>query len=116
MIKIFDNFQNIPLLRIRIYVLHFLQVAVTITNEKSISTVLSSIGRTLLKTDITWGKIVSLYCVAGGLAIDCVQQGHPEYLYGIVETMGFVIERDAATWIAQQGGWVSFVYTYQYPT
>ena len=82
----------------------------TITNEKSISTVLSSIGRTLLKTDITWGKIVSLYCVAGGLAIDCVQQGHPEYLYGIVETMGFVIERDAATWIAQQGGWVSFVY------
>ena len=82
------------------------QVAVTITNEKSISTVLSSIGRNLLKTDVTWGKIASLYCVAGGLAIDCVQQGHPEYLYGIVETMGFVIERDAATWIAQQGGWV----------
>ena len=79
----------------------------TITNEKSVSTVLSSIGRNLLKTDVTWGKIVSLYCVAGGLAIDCVQQGHPEYLYGIVETMGFVIERDAATWIAQQGGWVS---------
>ena len=60
----------------------------------------------MLKTDVTWGKIASLYCVAGGLAIDCVQQGHPEYLYGIVETMGFVIERDAATWIAQQGGWV----------
>ena len=76
------------------------------TNEKSVSTVLSSIGRNLLKTDVTWGKIASLYCVAGGLAIDCVQQGHPEYLYGIVETMGFVIERDAATWIAQQGGWV----------
>ena len=60
----------------------------------------------MLKTDVTWGKIASLYCVAGGLAIDCVHQGHPEYLYGIVETMGFVIERDAATWIAQQGGWV----------
>ena len=86
----------------------FFKVAVTITNEKSVSTVLSSIGRNLLKTDVTWGKIVSLYCVAGGLAIDCVQQGHPEYLYGIVETMGFVIERDAATWIAQQGGWVSW--------
>ena len=87
-------------------ILHIIQVAVTITNEKSVSTVLSSIGRNLLKTDVTWGKIASLYCVAGGLAIDCVQQGHPEYLYGIVETMGFVIERDAATWIAQQGGWV----------
>ena len=84
------------------------QVAVTIANEKSVSTVLNSIGRHLLKTDnVTWGKIASLFCVAGGLAIDCVQQGHPEYLYGIIETMGFVIERDAATWIAQQGGWVS---------
>ena len=82
------------------------QVAVTVINEKSVSTVLNSIGRNLLKTDVTWGKIASLYCVAGGLAIECVQQGHPEYLYGLVETMGFVIERDAATWIAQQGGWV----------
>ena len=88
--------------------MHFFQVSVTITNEKSVSTVLSSVARNLLKTDVTWGKIASLYCVAGGLAIDCVQQGHPEYLYGIVETMGLVIERDAATWIAQQGGWVRF--------
>ena len=69
---------------------------------------LSSVARNLLKTDVTWGKIASLYCVAGGLAIDCVQTGHPEYLYGIIETMGLVIERDAATWIAQQGGWVRF--------
>ncbi len=82
------------------------QVAVTITNEKSVSSVLSSISRHLLKADITWAKIVSLYCVAGGLAVDSVQQGHPEYLFGIVETMGLVIERDAANWIAQQGGWV----------
>ena len=94
-----------PIFQISIFVL---QVAVTIANEKSVSTVLNSIGRHLLKTDhVTWGKIASLFCVAGGLAIDCVQQGHPEYLYGIIETMGFVIERDAATWIAQQGGWVS---------
>ena len=89
------------------------QVAVTIANEKSVSTVLNSIGRHLLKTDhVTWGKIASLFCVAGGLAIDCVQQGHPEYLYGIIETMGFVIERDAATWIAQQGGWVKKIKVY----
>ena len=82
-------------------------MAVTITNEKSIRGVLSSIAQELLKTDITWGKIVSLYCVAGGLAVDCVHQGHPEYLFGLIEAMGLVVERDAATWIAQQGGWVS---------
>ena len=78
----------------------------TITNEKSIRGVLSSIAQELLKTDITWGKIISLYCVAGGLAVDCVHHGHPEYLFGLIEAMGLVVERDAAAWIAQQGGWV----------
>ena len=43
------------------------QVAVTITSEKSVRNVLSSIARELFKADISWGKIVSLYCTAGGL-------------------------------------------------
>ena len=82
----------------------------TITNEKSIRGVLSSIAQELLKTDITWGKIISLYCVAGGLAVDCVHHGHPEYLFGLIEAMGLVVERDAAAWIAQQGGWVRILF------
>lgn len=85
------------------------QVAVTITNEKSVRGVLSSIAQELLKTDITWGKIISLYCVAGGLAVDCVHHGHPEYLFGLIEAMGLVVERDAAAWIAQQGGWTGLL-------
>ena len=80
----------------------------TITSEKSVRNVLSSIARELFKADISWCKIVSLYCTAGGLAVDCVRQGHPEYLYGLVEAAGLVIERDVANWIANQGGWVSF--------
>ena len=44
------------------------------TNEKSVSCVLSSVARNLLKNDVTWGKVVSLFCVAGGLAVDCVRQ------------------------------------------
>ncbi len=82
------------------------QVAVTITSEKSVRNVLSSVAGELFKSDISWGKVVSLYCVAGGLGVDCVRQGHPEYLFGLVETMGLVVERDVATWMAQQGGWV----------
>ena len=35
------------------------------------------------------------------------RQGHPEYLFGLVETMGMVIERDVAAWMTQQGGWVT---------
>ena len=30
-----------------------------------------------------------------------------EYLYGLVEALGLVVERDVASWIANQGGWVS---------
>jgi hypothetical protein len=47
---------------------------VTMTNEKSVSCILSSVARNLLKVDVTWAKISSLYCVAGGLAVDCVRQ------------------------------------------
>ena len=41
-------------------------------------------------------------------------QGHPEYLYGLVEAAGLVIERDVATWIANQGGWVWTEYSIEY--
>ena len=41
-------------------------------------------------------------------------QGHPEYLYGLVEAAGLVIERDVATWIANQGGWVWTEYSIKY--
>ena len=33
-----------------------------------------------------------------------------EYLYGLVEALGLVIERDVANWIANQGGWVSVIF------
>ena len=32
-----------------------------------------------------------------------------EYLYGLVEAAGLVIERDVANWIANQGGWVRMI-------
>ena len=44
--------------------------------------------------------------------MDCVRQGHPEYLYGLVEAAGLVIERDVANWIANQGGWVSYIFLF----
>ncbi len=49
----------------------------TITSEKSVRNVLSSVARELFKSEVSWGRVASLYCVAGGLAVDCVRQGHP---------------------------------------
>lgn len=66
-----------------------------------------AIGREILRPgDITWGRIVSVYAVAGGLALDCVYQGKPDYLNAIVEAMTDLLEEDAAEWIATNGGWV----------
>jgi len=39
------------------------QVAVTITNEKSVSCVLSSVARNLLKADITWCQCYKAFYV-----------------------------------------------------
>ena len=35
---------------------------------------------------------------------------YSEYLYGLVEAAGLVIERDVANWIANQGGWVGYLF------
>jgi hypothetical protein len=61
----------------------------------------------LFKADVTWGKVVSLFAVAGGLAVDCVRQGHHEYLQALLEAMGEVLEEELAAWIVGNGGWTA---------
>uniref|UniRef100_A0A182K049 Bcl-2 Bcl-2 homology region 1-3 domain-containing protein n=1 Tax=Anopheles christyi TaxID=43041 RepID=A0A182K049_9DIPT len=67
---------------------------------------LSAIARDLFKVDITWGKVVSLFAIAGGLSVDCVRQGHPDYLPKLVEGVADVIEDELVTWISENGGWI----------
>lgn len=81
-----------------------------LVSAKAAATLLSAIGHDLFKADITWGKVVSIYAVAGGLAVDCVCQGHPEYLHGLMEGMVEVLEDSLADWIAMNGGWVNRIF------
>ncbi|XP_068083855.1 bcl-2-related ovarian killer protein isoform X2 [Anabrus simplex] len=76
-----------------------------LVEEKAPGCVLSAVARELFKADITWGKVVSLFAVAGGLAVDCVRQGHPDYLQSLPEAMGELIEDELAPWIVSNGGW-----------
>lgn len=69
--------------------------------------IISAIARYLFKSDITWSKIISLYALTGGIAVDCVRQGHPEYLPKLVEGLGEVIEDELVPWINDNGGWVN---------
>lgn len=81
-----------------------------LVSDKAVAGLLVAIGNQLLRPEITWGKVVALYAVAGGLAVDCVYLGHPEYLHGIMEGMAEILEDNLAEWIAGSGGWVSCVF------
>lgn len=78
-----------------------------IQNPETVSVLLSALARDLFRTNITWGKIVSIFCVCGGLAVDCVRQGHDDYLPKLVDGFADVIEDELVQWINDNGGWVS---------
>lgn len=51
-------------------------------------------------------QVVSLFAITGGLAVDCVRQGHMEYLPQLVDGIAAVIEDELVAWINENGGWV----------
>lgn len=101
---------------------------------ESAAVLLSAVARDLFRNDITWGKVsartfclltnvfgeesnlvavsqvVSMFSITAGLAVDCVRQGHPEFLPKLIEGVADVIEDELATWINENGGWVSLEY------
>ncbi|CAG0918305.1 unnamed protein product, partial [Notodromas monacha] len=90
-------------------------LSITVTSDKVLRSVLIAIAAELFKADITWSRIVSLYAVTGGLAVDCVKQGHPEFLPALVEAVGDIMEQDLAAWIVSQGGWAGLLILYKDP-
>lgn len=67
----------------------------------------TSVAKDLFRSEITWSKIAALFAFTGGIAVDCVRQGRPEYLPKIMQNVVEVIEEDLVTWINDNGGWVS---------
>lgn len=60
----------------------------------------------LLFLGITWGKVVSLYAVAAGLAVDCVRHAQPAMVHTIVDCLGEFVRKTLVTWLKRRGGWV----------
>ncbi|XP_017020035.1 bcl-2-related ovarian killer protein [Drosophila kikkawai] len=71
----------------------------------AVSLLLGAVGRDLFRVEITWSKVISLFAIAGGLSVDCVRQGHPEYLPKLMESVSEVIEDELVPWINENGGW-----------
>jgi len=58
------------------------------------------------KSSITWGKIISIFAVCGGFAIDCVRLGRYDYLQFLIDGIAEIIEDDLANWLLDNGGWL----------
>ncbi|XP_039955025.1 bcl-2-related ovarian killer protein homolog B [Bactrocera tryoni] len=67
---------------------------------------LNLVAKDLFRSNITWGKIISIFAVCGGFAIDCVRQGHYEYLQLLVDGIAEIIEDDLVPWLVDHGGWL----------
>jgi hypothetical protein len=75
-------------------------------NAEETIIVLGTIAKFLFKSDVTWGKIVSLFCVTGSLAIDLVRCGQEEYLPKMIDGFCGVVEDELVPWLADQNhGW-----------
>ncbi|KAH8280225.1 hypothetical protein KR018_000088 [Drosophila ironensis] len=67
---------------------------------------LNLVAKDLFRSSITWGKIISIFAVCGGFAIDCVRQGHYDYLQTLVDGLAEIIEDDLVYWLMDNGGWL----------
>ncbi|KAI0239266.1 hypothetical protein LSAT2_010011 [Lamellibrachia satsuma] len=85
------------------------QAGVCLKTTQSISDVLTTVAEVLLpsRTATTWGRVVALFAVAAGLAEDCVNQGHPDYVSVVIDVFTQVTRQRLDKWIFRQGGWVS---------
>ncbi|GFS79930.1 bcl-2-related ovarian killer protein homolog B [Nephila pilipes] len=78
----------------------------SLPSEGGVQNLLHALASELFREgQVTWGRIVALYAMAGALAVDCVKLGHPEFVLGLVQVVGNCVERDLGNWIVQQGGW-----------
>lgn len=91
------------------------QLSITLTSDKVVRSVIVQVASQVFRGEVNWARIISLFAVAAGLASDCVKQGHPEYVAGVIDVMGLVTERHTAPWIASQGGWSSLLSWSQTP-
>lgn len=71
---------------------------------------LSTVARNLFKPNtIDWSRIISFFAVAGGLATDCVRQGHYDYLPRLVEVIPSIIDEYLLDWLMDHGGWLGLI-------
>ncbi|XP_076283403.1 bcl-2-related ovarian killer protein isoform X2 [Lasioglossum baleicum] len=84
------------------------------SSEQSASEAIADVSREMIRNgEMTWSKVIALYAIAGGIAVDCVRQGKPEFLPAIQRGMKDVLEEDLGAWIQANGGWSALTTRYR---
>ncbi|XP_028988165.1 bcl-2-related ovarian killer protein homolog B [Betta splendens] len=81
------------------------QLNISVAMETMVSDAFIGVATEIFSAGITWGKVVSMYAVAGALAVDCVRQGHPGAVQMLVDSLGQVVRRFLVPWLKRRGGW-----------
>ncbi|KAG7321562.1 hypothetical protein KOW79_014420 [Hemibagrus wyckioides] len=81
------------------------QLNISVTMEVVVSDAFLSVATEILSLGITWGKVVAIFAVAGGLAVDCVRQERPAVVHTIEESLGEFVRKSLVPWLRRRGGW-----------
>ncbi|XP_061895488.1 bcl-2-related ovarian killer protein homolog A isoform X1 [Entelurus aequoreus] len=81
------------------------QLNINVESESAVSDAFLAVATDIFSTGVTWGKVVSLYAVAGALAVDCVREDHQITVHTIIDCMGEFVRKNLTTWLKSRGGW-----------
>ncbi|XP_016059096.1 PREDICTED: bcl-2-related ovarian killer protein [Miniopterus natalensis] len=81
------------------------QLNISLHSETVVTDAFLAVAAQIFAAGITWGKVVSLYSVAAGLAVDCVRQAQPAMVHALVDCLGEFVRKTLVTWLRRRGGW-----------
>ncbi|XP_037705985.1 bcl-2-related ovarian killer protein [Choloepus didactylus] len=81
------------------------QLNLSLQSEAVVTDAFLAVAAQIFSAGITWGKVVSLYAVAAGLAVDCVRHSQPAMVHALVDCLGEFVRKTLATWLRRRGGW-----------
>ncbi|XP_030631695.1 bcl-2-related ovarian killer protein homolog B [Chanos chanos] len=81
------------------------QLNISVAVETMVSDAFLTVTTEILSLGVTWGKVVAIFAIAGGLAVDCVRQGHPAMVHTIVDSLGELVRKSLVPWLKRRGGW-----------
>ncbi|XP_004701757.1 bcl-2-related ovarian killer protein [Echinops telfairi] len=85
------------------------QLNLSLQSETVVTDAFLAVATHIFSAGITWGKVVSLYAVAAGLAVDCVRQAQPAMVHALVDCLGEFVRKSLAPWLRRRGGWTDIL-------